>query len=210
MATFILLNPDQGFLLPPDLKALLAKNDLVRFAVAAVEHVSLGSLELWRTDVDRATGPDHLRTPVTLCNGREVVVFPTASRNSLRGRPTSSMPREPSCQPHGDTLPKGEHWVPHRAYRVGQGANSARRCRGNHPGGCLESIQACHIGPQPCSPPINGRCSVLNIWVLRSHRLPVAIILVRKQTLVAVRLRRLLLRRHRTANHPVEQLPDQA
>ncbi len=46
MATFIPFNRDQGFLLPPDLKAWLPEDDLARFVVAAVERVPLAAFEV--------------------------------------------------------------------------------------------------------------------------------------------------------------------
>ncbi len=41
MATFILLDRDQAFLLPPDLKDWLPEDDLAHFVIAAVGRVSL-------------------------------------------------------------------------------------------------------------------------------------------------------------------------
>jgi transposase len=46
MPNYIPFNRDQAFLLPPDLKAWLPKDDLAHFVVAAVERVPLGAFEV--------------------------------------------------------------------------------------------------------------------------------------------------------------------
>jgi transposase len=52
MSNFVPFNRDQAFLLPPDLKAWLAEDDLAHFVVAAVERVPVGAFHV----ADRAGG----------------------------------------------------------------------------------------------------------------------------------------------------------
>ena len=48
MASYVPYNRDQGFLLPPDLKAWLPEDDLAHFVVAVVERVPIGAFEVAR------------------------------------------------------------------------------------------------------------------------------------------------------------------
>lgn len=59
MSNYLPFNRDQSFLLPPDLKAWLPKDDLAHFVVAAVERVRLGPF-WWRNG--RVASRNTIRT----------------------------------------------------------------------------------------------------------------------------------------------------